>query len=36
MRVHFDEETARAVLLLEAAAYCLLRCRPAYPNFDTE
>jgi hypothetical protein len=29
MRAHFDEETARAALLLEAAAYCLLRCRPA-------
>jgi hypothetical protein len=28
MRAHFDEETARAALLLEAAAYCLLRCRP--------
>jgi hypothetical protein len=29
MRAHFDEESARAALLLEAAAYCLLRCRPA-------
>ncbi|WIA33724.1 hypothetical protein OEZ86_006842 [Tetradesmus obliquus] len=29
MRAHFDEEAARAALLLEAAAYCLLRCRPA-------
>jgi hypothetical protein len=28
-RAHFDEEGARAALLLEAAAYCLLRCRPA-------
>lgn len=28
MRAHFEEETARAALLLEAAAYALLRCRP--------
>jgi hypothetical protein len=28
MRAHFDEETARAALLLEAAAYELMRCAP--------
>jgi hypothetical protein len=28
MRAHFDEETARAALLLEAAAYELMRCSP--------
>jgi hypothetical protein len=28
MRAHFDEETARAALLLEAAAYALMRCTP--------
>lgn len=29
MRAHFEEEAARAALLLEAAGYSLLRCRPA-------
>lgn len=28
MRAHFDEEATRAALLLEAAAYELLRARP--------
>lgn len=28
MRAHFDEESARAALLLEAAAYELMRCVP--------
>lgn len=28
MRAHFEEETARAALLLEAAAYELMRCAP--------
>lgn len=28
MRAHFEEETARAALLLEAAAYELMRCNP--------
>jgi hypothetical protein len=28
MRAHFEEESTRAALLLEAAAYELLRCQP--------
>jgi hypothetical protein len=28
MRAHFEEETGRAALLLEAAAYELMRCNP--------